>query len=211
MSTSNPESIGGIVLCGGRSTRMGRAKHELPFGSETMIQRVLRILQPVVSPIVVVAAPAQRLSVLPNDVIVARDEQEDLGPLEGLAVGLSVLRKSVDAAYASSCDVPLLKPEFVRRMIEELNAYDMAIPRDGKYHHPLAAVYRTQLEDQVRSLIAEDRMRPFFLVQQCRAKVVDVEELRIVDPRLDSLRNANTPEEYRVALERAGIAQTETD
>ena len=51
----------GIVLCGGKSTRMGSSKALLPFGSETMLQRVVRLLGEVVSPMVVVAAVDQEL------------------------------------------------------------------------------------------------------------------------------------------------------
>jgi molybdenum cofactor guanylyltransferase len=54
-------STAGIILCGGRSSRMGRPKAWLPFGSEFMLQRVVRILSDVVSPIAVVAAPGQDL------------------------------------------------------------------------------------------------------------------------------------------------------
>src|SRR6476660_3315417 len=106
----------GIVLCGGRSSRMGRPKAWLPFGDEVLLQRVVRILSEVVSPIVVVAAKEQELPTLPADILVARDEQEAFGPLAGLAAGMAALRGKVAAAYASSCDVPLLKPEFVRHI-----------------------------------------------------------------------------------------------
>ncbi|MCA9117229.1 MAG: NTP transferase domain-containing protein, partial [Planctomycetaceae bacterium] len=53
--------VAGIVLCGGRSSRMGQPKHLLPFGDETMLQRVVRTLSAVVSPVVVVAARGQQL------------------------------------------------------------------------------------------------------------------------------------------------------
>ncbi len=52
-------SAGGIVLCGGQSKRMGRPKAWLPFGGETMLERVVRLLSEVVHPIVVVAAPVR--------------------------------------------------------------------------------------------------------------------------------------------------------
>ncbi len=188
---------------------MGRQKLCLPFGPETMLQRTVRILGEVVSPIVVVAAPGQELPDLSDGILVARDERENLGPLEGLAVGLSTLRPIVDAAYASSCDVPLLKPSFVRWMIDALGSHDLVIPRDGKYRHPLAAVYRTHLEDKAQALIAEKRMRPFFLAEECDARFVDVDELRTVDPMLSSLRNANTFEEYEAALQDAGFVSTD--
>src|SRR5829696_4122062 len=72
--------VGGIVLCGGRSSRMGRPKAYLPFGNETLLQRTVRVLGEVVDPIVVVAAPDQDVPGLPPSVLVARDDREYLGP-----------------------------------------------------------------------------------------------------------------------------------
>ncbi|MGE5194613.1 MAG: molybdenum cofactor guanylyltransferase [Deltaproteobacteria bacterium] len=197
--------IGGIILCGGKSARMGRSKAWLTFGPEVMLQRVVRLLSEVVSPIVVVAAQGQDVPELPAGVEIARDEHEGLGPLAGLAVGVAALAGRVEAAYASSCDVPLLRPAFVARVIAALEDYDLAIPRDGEYHHPLAAVYRTRLVPTIRELIAARRLRPFFLLERARAREIDVAELRHVDPALSSLRNINTPEEYAAALKEAGF------
>src|SRR6187551_1813920 len=96
---------GGVVLCGGLSTRMGTSKAMLPFGSETMLQRVVRLLGTVVSPLVVVAAPEQPLPELPVSVNITRDEREGRGPLEGLCAGLKSLPPDVESAYVTSCDV----------------------------------------------------------------------------------------------------------
>src|SRR3982750_1451674 len=63
--------IGGVILCGGKSSRMGYPKALLPFGPELMLQRMVRLLGEVVSPIVVVAAPEQELPELPPDVLLA--------------------------------------------------------------------------------------------------------------------------------------------
>lgn len=183
---------------------MGRPKAWLPFGDETMLQWVVRTLSEVVSPIVVVAAPDQEVPSVPSDVEIVRDKQEGLGPLAGLAAGLTALHGRVDAAYASSCDVPLLTPGFVRAVIGHLGEHDLAIPRDANYHHPLAAVYRTSLGERCAALLAEGRRRPFDLVRSSNVREIDVAELRSVDPNLDSLRNANTPEEYEALLKQSG-------
>src|SRR4051812_49738323 len=84
--------LGGIILCGGRSRRMGRPKAWLPFAGEPMLARVVRLLGEVVHPLVVVAAPGQDLPPLPPDVLAARDPEEGRGPLQGLAAGLEALR-----------------------------------------------------------------------------------------------------------------------
>ncbi len=186
---------------------MGQPKAWLPFGEELMLPRVVRLLSSIVSPIVVVAAPGQELPDLPADVLRADDEQEGLGPLAGLAAGLETLADSVDAAYATACDVPLLKPEFVRKIIDSLNGHELAIVRDAKYHHPLAAVYRTILLERIHRLLAEDRRRPFFLVQQSDTREIDDELLRDTDPQLDSLKNCNTPDDYASLLKLAGFQQ----
>src|SRR5438876_5909642 len=155
--------VGGIVLCGGQSKRMGQPKAWLPFAGELMLPRVVRLLSEVVSPIVVVAAPDQEVPPLPDGVNIVRDEEKGRGPLEGLAAGLTALQGHADAAYLSSCDVPFLQPAFVRRLIELLGDHAICVPRVGEYHHPLAAVYRLGVLPLVRRLLEEDRLRPIFL------------------------------------------------
>ena len=197
---------GGIVLCGGRSSRMGRAKAMLPFGPELMLQRVVRLLGEVVTTIVVVAAPDQELPELPPHVLIARDEQEGRGPLEGLCAGLSAIQSHVTTAFATSCDVPLLEPAVVRHMLEALGDCEAAVPVEGQFHHPLAAAYRVTVLPHIRELLAADRLRPFFLFERVQTHRVPVERLRAFDPDLRSLMNLNTPDDYRQALLVAGFA-----
>jgi molybdopterin-guanine dinucleotide biosynthesis protein A len=193
-------NVGGIVLCGGRSRRMGRPKAWLPFGDEIMLPRVVRLLSEVVAPVVVVAAPEQEVPPLPPGVGVVRDEVEGRGPLAGLAAGLRALAGQADAAYLSSCDVPLLRPEFVRRIIALLGEAVVCVPQVEGYFHPLAAVYRLGVVDEVERLLAEDRLRPVFLFESVPTRTVEAVELTGVDADLRSLRNCNTLQEYEAAL-----------
>jgi molybdopterin-guanine dinucleotide biosynthesis protein A len=198
---------GGIVLCGGKSTRMGVPKATLPFGPETMLQRVVRLLGTVVAPIVVVAAREQVLPELPEGVIVTRDEREAKGPLEGLRAGLTALPASVDSAYVTSCDVPLLAPGFVERMIELLGDHDIAVMEIDGFPHPLSAVYRRNTLPQIELLLSEDRLRPVFLFDAVRTRRVLPEEMMAADPQLSTLRNLNTREDYLAALAEAGLSE----
>jgi len=199
---------GAIVLCGGKSSRMGRPKAMLPFGEELMLQRVVRLVAEVVplDHIVVVAAAGQELPPLSDQVLLAHDSRQDQGPLEGLACGLAALANTCDAVYATGCDVPLLVPAFVEQMFELLGEHEIAVPKDEKFHYPLAAVYRTSVLAEVRQLLDADRRRPFFLFEQCRTHEVLVDELRLADAELLSLANCNTPEDYRRTLKQAGFA-----
>lgn len=198
---------GAIILCGGKSSRMGRDKATLPFGPEQMLQRVVRLISEAVSleSVVVVAAPNQSLPELPERVLVARDVHAYRGPLEGLATGLRALADRADAAYATACDVPLLVPAFVNRMFELLGDFDIAVPFDGKYHHPLAAVYRSTVLAHVQRLLDSQRMRPRFLFEEVRTREIHVEDLRDIDPPLSTLENLNYQQDYFSALTTAGF------
>lgn len=190
---------GGIVLCGGQSRRMGVDKAVLMFAGQPMLARVVDRLEAAVRPVLVVAAVGQPLPQLPLDVTVVRDQHPDRGPLEGLAVGLGALPPEVEMAFVASCDVPLLAPAFVRRMIELLDDADAAVPEIDNRLHGLAAVYRRSVLAQVRQMLAEDCLRLQSLFDRVKTRRVDPDELRDVDPRLQSLWNINTPEDLRAA------------
>ena len=83
--------------------------------------------------------------------------------------------------------------------------HDIVVPRDGKFHHPLSAVYRASVLPAVESLLAADRLRMRFVFEACRTREVPVEHLRAVDPNLDSLTNCNRPEDYAAALVACGF------
>lgn len=197
--------VGGVVLCGGQSRRMGRNKATLPFGDEVMLIRVLRLLGRAVRPLVVVAASGQKLPDLPAGTLLVYDREPDRGPLEGLFGGLSALRPLVEAAYVTACDVPLLQPALVRYLIAQLGSHDVVVPVEGTFYHPLAAVYRTHVVDQIATLLAHDQLRPRELFEHVSTHRLDVEALRAVDPQLQSLMNLNRPGDYEQALRVAGL------
>jgi molybdopterin-guanine dinucleotide biosynthesis protein A len=192
--------VGGIVLCGGQSRRMGRPKAWLPVGDELMLPRVVRVLSGAVSPVVVVAAPGQDVPPLPDEIRVIRDEQGGRGPMEGLLAGLKALEGRCDAAYLSSCDVPFLRAAFVERVVSLLGEDQISVPRVGGYHHPLAAVYRLDVRREVERLLSRNQLRLGALFEAVPTRVVEESELAEVDPAFESLRNVNTPEEYEEAI-----------
>ncbi len=123
-----------------------------------------------------------------------------------LAAGLRAIGDRIDAAYVTACDVPLLVPLFVRRMFELLGDHEIAVPHDGQFFHPLAAVYRPSVLAKVDTLLASDRLRVRDLFAESDTRQVSVAELRDVDPQLATLANLNRPEDYQAALVQAGLA-----
>ncbi len=206
--TDSNQPLAGIVLCGGQSRRMGQSKALLPFGNETMLQRVIRIMSQVVSPIVAVKAASQQLPAMPDNLLVTQDRLPDQGPLEGIRMGLAALKQSApesSAAYVTSCDVPLLQPEFVQAVASRLGNAEAAVVVEDGFRHPLAAVYRTSVLPVIDSLLDAGKRRPLFLFEQVETVLVSTEELRGADPDLSSLANLNQPSDYLAALQQAGL------
>ncbi|WP_165220285.1 molybdenum cofactor guanylyltransferase [Aquisphaera insulae] len=198
--------VAGVILCGGESRRMGRPKAWLPLGPECLLQRVVRIVGEVASPIVVVAAPDQVLPPLAPGPTVVRDAVPGEGPLRGLLTGLTALPHSAELAFAVSTDAPFLRPGWILRLEELIGDLDLAIPESEGRVHPLAALYRVRAAIPViEDSLANGRFRLAALKDRLRTRTVPAAEFLSIDPELRSLRNLNTPEEYETALREAAI------
>jgi len=185
---------------------MGQPKEHLPFGEETLLERMVGIVGRVVSQVVVVAGAETELPDLGDHTRIARDPVADLGPLQGMATGLLVLADQTDAAFVTSCDVPMLMPDVVSRVIDALGDADAAAVRQEGRWHPLTAVYRTGLGKTAQERVDKRALRATDFLVACEPAAVDAEDLRDVDPELHSLMNVNTPEAYEAILRLAGFS-----
>jgi molybdopterin-guanine dinucleotide biosynthesis protein A len=197
----------GIVLAGGRSSRMGTPKAALEWHGSTLLHRTAGImLRATDGPVVVVRAPGQELPDLPPQVEVIEDPREGLGPVQGLAAGLAAAEGRAEIAFVCSTDLPFLHPAFVRRVLRAAGeGADVGLPVARGYPQPLAAAYRTALAPLAGRLVAENRLRPAFLFEQCRVTRLDEAALRedpalaALDPGLDSVVNVNELRDYAEA------------
>jgi molybdopterin-guanine dinucleotide biosynthesis protein A len=204
----------GVVLAGGRSTRMGRAKADLEWGSTSLLAHVVgRVAEGVAGPLVVVRAPGQALPALPVGVRVVEDPSEGLGPLQGIAAGLAAVDAPV--AFVTATDMPLLHPAYIRRVIALLGDADVAMPVVLGHRQTLAAAYRTTLAPVAAALVAELRLNPGVLLERCRVNWLDEAqlladpELAAADPHLQSVTSVDTPQEYAAAINTVGAPVSE--
>lgn len=209
--------VAGVVLAGGRSTRMGTSKALLEWHGGPLLRRVAGIVaRSVEGPVFVVAAPGQAVPELPPDIAVLTDPQEGRGPLQGLAVGLGAAAAvPASAAFVCSTDVPLLHPAVVRRVLGGLlDGIDVAMPVvDGRWQ-PLVAAYRTALAGAVADWVANGERRATVVAERSRVNVLTSHDLladaavRAADPDLVSLSNLNRPRDYSAARARPAPAIT---
>src|SRR5271166_5293473 len=159
----------GIVLAGGRSSRMGTPKAALEWHGSTLLRRTVGIISRATDgPVVVVRAPGQALPALPADVEVVADPREGLGPIQGLAAGLAAIDGRAEFAFVASTDMPFLHPAFIRRVLRAMQeGAGVGLPIARGYPQPLAAAYRQTLVRVAERLVAENRLRPAFLFEEC--------------------------------------------
>ena len=198
-------TVGGIVLAGGRSTRMGQDKALLDWGGVPLVAHVCAQVRAAIDgPLVVVTAEGQALPEL-DLVELVTDLEPDRGPLEGLRTGLTALAARSEAAFVTSVDAPRLRPELIRALVVRLGDADAVLPATEGLVHPLTGVYRTSLAALAGALLDEGERRARRLGERCRAVVVDRDELlrdpalRAVDPDLLSLADVDTPDDLEAA------------
>lgn len=176
--------VGGVVLAGGRSTRMGTPKALLDWDGRPLVEHVAdAVARAVNGPVVVVGAPGQEL---PPSLIVVRDPVEGRGPLQGLAAGLAAL--DADAAFVCGTD----QPDAWRAAAALLDAWrpddDVLLLAPGQ---PLGALYATRIAAVARQRVEGDD-------QSLRGLLAAV-TTRVIGGDAAVLRSLDTPEAYREA------------
>jgi molybdenum cofactor guanylyltransferase len=192
--------VTGVILAGGKSRRMGRDKAFLPFGTGMLIERVIEVLRQVTEDVILITNTPelyQRFGLpLFSDVI------PEAGSLGGIYTGLVCAKAPYSLCLA--CDMPFVKPAFLRSLCEMAAAADVVIPRNAEDFQPLCAVYSQACREPIRQQIDAGRLKITGFFDQVRVRVIEGELLTRYDPHDVMFFNANTPEEYEQARRMLG-------
>jgi molybdenum cofactor guanylyltransferase len=192
--------VTGIILAGGKSRRMGRDKAFLPFGRGLLIERVIEVIQQVTAEVILITnSPEQyRRFGLP----MFADVIPDAGSLGGIYTGLVSAKTPYSLCLA--CDMPFVKPDFLRLLCDLAAEADVVIPRNADDFQPLCAVYAQVCRAPIRQKIEAGRLKITGFFDDVRVRVIDGELLARYDPHDVMFFNANTPEEYERARQMLG-------
>ena len=181
----------GIILAGGKSSRMGENKAFIDAGGIPLFERVYRTFREIFPEIIIVANDAARFEEyearLQNDILLNK------GPLGGLYTGL--FYSPSYHAFCTACDMPLLNPRLIEYMMEERDGYDVILPKTRDGLHPLHAIYSKKCLSPMRQLLDRDDLKIVNFFHRVRVRYIDETEIRKVDPHMSSLINVNTEEE----------------
>ena len=186
-----------IILCGGRSRRMGKDKGSLVLNGKPMILHVLDTIKDIADEIVLVLRDQDQIDkykqFLEEETVpikIVTDEIKDQGPLVGILTGLS----QINSEYAQilPCDSPFISKEFVLKMFEiaEANEFDAIVPIWNDRHiEPLHSIYNKTAVGTIRDLIKNKKRNVKALIEGLNVKYIDAGEL---DETTMSFRNLNS-------------------
>lgn len=186
--------LGGYVLAGGRSSRMGSDKALLALGGKPLLQRVADAVREAVGAVVIVG-DAARHSRFGAPVIA--DEFPGAGPLAGIHVALK--HSTNDWNLIVACDMPGLTAATLHglaRIRALFPAADAVLPVAGGREQPLCAIYRRRLLPTIESALEHGNLKIMRVLEGARLARIDF-------PNQEAFRNINTPEEWRELQERA--------
>lgn len=213
MSDSRRPGSGGLILCGGRSSRMGYEKARLRFPGGTLLERVLGRLREVAHPVVLSLAPGQATPRLPEDVLTVKDTVANQGPLWGLAEGFRRLQGRCETVVVMPVDMPFFTPPWMAGLLDGLaDGHTACVYKHGGFANALTAAYSMALLPKLDALVAEGRRRPIFLIEGEPTRIVPVPGDASADPAAPGgghpLTDVDTPEAYREALLAEGVGRT---
>ena len=194
----------GVVLAGGRNSRMGRDKASLPWQGSDFLQVILQKLTAVCDELIVVTNMA-RTEMLPNVRYVA-DIIPQRGPLSGIHAGL--VHATTDLVFVTACDMPYLSVAAVNHLRSLSPGWDVVAPGEAEYLEPLFACYRKTCIPVIESLLQQDLRKTQALFPLVRYRQVPLDEMKQFDPQLRFLYNINSPSDYQAALREVNLPAT---
>ena len=184
----NKKDITGIVLAGGKSSRMGSDKGLLKMDSKTFVEKVIAAVKPLVNEIIIVSNNPEYDQFGYHRI---EDDIKDSGPLAGLYSGLK--HSNSEFNLVLSCDIPMIKTEILIKLIEaDYKKYEVTQIKSHNKTMPLIAIYQKQCMHKCLELLQQGERRLRVAVNQLKTKTISI------DLELDPfVKNVNTKEDLK--------------
>jgi molybdopterin-guanine dinucleotide biosynthesis protein A len=185
-------AVTGVVLAGGRSSRMGgRDKAFAAVDGEPIAVRTIRLFRTLFPQVVVATHRPDRYRAL--DVDTVADVFAGCGPLAGIHAAMRVARHP--HVFVAACDMPGLDRDVIRFLLARIGDADAVVPRWDDDIEPLHAVYARRLADRIEDALRGGRYAIRDLLPRLRVDYVGEDELARIRGTARSMLNVNTPEE----------------
>jgi len=190
--------ITGIILSGGKSSRMGENKSLLKIGNKTIIERIVELMKDIFSENIIITNTPDEYKFL--QLPLYEDIYKWKGPLAGIHSGLTYSK--TEKNFVISCDTPLMIKEMIQYIVNFQTRKPIVFCRAAGYHQPLVGVYKKQIIIEIEKFLSDndettDKSFHHFL-KKVNAEIIDPQDLLFYKDEL--FFNVNSPDDYTTIL-----------
>jgi molybdopterin-guanine dinucleotide biosynthesis protein A len=189
------DDVTGVILAGGKSSRMGKNKARLPLHGKPLIEHVAQRLSKIFKCVLISIRAEENYPDLKFPKIL--DLYPDHGPLGGI---LSVLESGESKIFCAGCDMPFVNERLIEHLCSISADNDAVIPVWENRMQVLHAVYSASIRTILKEAITSKQLRLMDSLKSCRVRYLSEDEVRQFDSSGLSFRNVNTPEDYEQLL-----------
>lgn len=192
-------NISGIILAGGKSSRLGHDKVIEKIGNSSLLEQVISRIDPLSKEIIVVTAKERTFAQLTSHpkVKIVSDILPGKGSLGGIYTGL--VRSNLFYNLVVAADMPFLNVPLLRNMIKMADGFDCVLPRVDGLFEPLHAIYSKNCIQPIEKILNQGKKVIIELLNYVKVREVEAAEVERFDPQYRSFFNINTREELDLA------------
>ena len=184
-------SITGVILAGGKSSRMGTDKALLKLDGRPFVAHVASTLQSVFTRVILVASDASAYGFLGLKTF--GDDYQECGPLGGIHSAL--IHADGADIFVSACDTPFITRELVGYIVNFHSSAAATIPSLNQQLHPLCGLYTQTCVPMIVERLESRRLRVLDFVESIQAAVIPISP-NLPFYKEDLFSNFNTLEDY---------------
>lgn len=188
-----------VILCGGKSTRMGFDKRNIKIDGRLLIDIIAEQLNEIFHEVILMTNNKKFMS--SSNYMIKEDLKKDFGPAGGIYSGLKDARSQY--VFFIAGDMPIINIEYIRYMMNilEHNEYDGVLSKRGKWIEPLYAFYSKSTTDNFLRNIEGNHLKLFDIIKQHKMFYVEENIVDGFNRGVDMFTNLNYAKDLSILYE----------
>jgi len=186
-------NISGVILAGGKSSRMGVNKAFLTINGEMIITKVVKLMSSLFKSLMIITNTPEEYKFLHLPTF--EDIYKDKGPLGGIHSALNY--STTEKNFIISCDMPFMTVEMIEYIINYNTQKPVVFCKAAGYLQPLAGIYSKSIISHLKSFLSDEN-----ITDSCFHQFLKEVDSEIINPefipfyRDKIFYNVNSPEDY---------------
>lgn len=197
-NSSTAKFATGIILAGGKSSRMGFDKQFLEVNQKRLMNIVVEDLEEEFDEIIIVTNKPEEYTGVNHKIIT--DKIVGMGPLSGIHAGLTESKSKY--AFVIGCDMPNINIDYIRYMKESINSYDVeaCITKHKDGIEPLYGFYSKNIIGKIEKYLLEDKRAIYRFLKTLKVNYIEEDKAKDYTNDLDMFLNLNNKEDLNKYL-----------